>query len=459
MKVTAPYILPIIIGILSVVPYIITSSYPFFWDTIQFAGKQGLFYYSHNFSLLPDKIDSGHLPFLGIYISQIWKLFGKSLFVSHLAMLPFLMTYAYSTFKISRFVSPTLWMIIWALFLFEPCYFAQSTLVSPDLILMAGFSTMIFGMLTESKYPVFVGSMLLVLASTRGTGLVLALGIYWLFINKNSTFKRLLLLSPAAILFCSYQFIHYKSKGWIGYHSNMDWAISFEKVSFLDWLKNLGIIAWRLLDTGRLILIIALILTLNKVRKLYKNELWVMSISMLFLISLVLIALTSPYKYLTGHRYYMPIYFLIILVFSLGLPVFAEVSKQKILTCCVLAGFIIGHFFTYPRGIAMGWDSTLAYLPYQNLRLEVKDYIVKKEIPFEAIGSKFPNISGFRATDLEYENSGFSDIDTSIQSYILYSNVMNDFPDVLYDKLKSGWIEERAWKKGHIEMILFKKPH
>src|SRR4051794_38753575 len=65
----------------------------FFWDTIQLGSKQAHWFYDHNFKFffLPEIIDSGHPPSFGIYLAICWKLFGKSLPVSHLAMLPFLL--------------------------------------------------------------------------------------------------------------------------------------------------------------------------------------------------------------------------------------------------------------------------------------------------------------------------------------------------------------------------------
>ena len=68
-----------------------TVNYPFFWDTIQLASKQAHFFYESDFHtiILPNEIDSGHIPSLGIYLALIWKITNKSLLVSHLAMLPF----------------------------------------------------------------------------------------------------------------------------------------------------------------------------------------------------------------------------------------------------------------------------------------------------------------------------------------------------------------------------------
>ena len=45
----------------------LVSDHIFFWDTVQLGAKHGLHFYDTNFSeiLLPDVIDSGHVPVFG----------------------------------------------------------------------------------------------------------------------------------------------------------------------------------------------------------------------------------------------------------------------------------------------------------------------------------------------------------------------------------------------------------
>lgn len=48
-----------------------TVKYPFFWDTVQLASKHAHFFYETDFHsiILPNEIDSGHIPTLGIYLA------------------------------------------------------------------------------------------------------------------------------------------------------------------------------------------------------------------------------------------------------------------------------------------------------------------------------------------------------------------------------------------------------
>ena len=64
----------------------------FFWDTVQLSSKQAHFYYTNGYKdlLLPNSIDSGHPPIMGMALAFLWKIFSKSLIVSHLFIFPFL---------------------------------------------------------------------------------------------------------------------------------------------------------------------------------------------------------------------------------------------------------------------------------------------------------------------------------------------------------------------------------
>ena len=64
----------------------------FFWDSIAQVSIPANWYYDHNFRyfFVPDEYATGHPTFVGMYIALLWKVFGRSLVVSHLAMLPFI---------------------------------------------------------------------------------------------------------------------------------------------------------------------------------------------------------------------------------------------------------------------------------------------------------------------------------------------------------------------------------
>jgi hypothetical protein len=115
----------------------------FFWDTMQLASQHAHFFYENdNFStfLLPDDMDSGHPPTFGFYLALMWKLFGKSLIVSHLAMLPFLLGSIWQAWELGEKTVGEGWTL-WFLLLLVVCpvVAGQAVLVSPDTVLLFFF--------------------------------------------------------------------------------------------------------------------------------------------------------------------------------------------------------------------------------------------------------------------------------------------------------------------------------
>lgn len=102
------------------------------------------------------------------------------------------------------------------------------------------------------------------LISMRGWMVCFALYFWWIFyffenglrpkspvLWINIFFRNLPPFLPAgglALLFLGY---HYYVTGWVGYHPNSPWAGSFQQVDFSGFIKNIGLLIWRLLDYGR----------------------------------------------------------------------------------------------------------------------------------------------------------------------------------------------------------------
>ena len=115
----------------------------FFWDTMQLASQHAHFFYeNNNFStfLLPDEMDSGHPPTFGFYLALMWQLFGKTLTVSHLSMLPFLLGSVWQAWKLGEKIVGEGWTL-WFLLLLVVCpvIAGQAVLASPDIVLLFFF--------------------------------------------------------------------------------------------------------------------------------------------------------------------------------------------------------------------------------------------------------------------------------------------------------------------------------
>lgn len=445
---------------------------PFFWDTIQLGSKHAHWFYEQGFRslLLPENIDSGHPPFFGLYLAAAWTLFGKSLAVSHWAMLPFVWGIILLLFPIGRYFSKTWGWLFPLVALANPVLLTQMLLISPDAVLVCGFLLGLYGILHQRLAAKIIGGLLLAAISTRGMMVVMVLFLvdgYQRFSphlprQAKAYFRWLLPYLPAGFLAAGFLLYHYLQTGWIGYHAGSEWAPSFERAGFRQILKNTVLLGWRLADFGLVFVWLTLGLAaswrvIGKKRRLDRDS-W-RTAAVLFALSTALLSLTFLlYSHLHQHRYLLPAMLALQLlafttVVSSGLQRAWKVGLLTLMTF----GPISGHFWVYPDHIAQGWDSTLAHLPYYRLKARMIDYLDEQGIPLQQVGTAFPEIGPQYYKDLSGRESGFAPKDLGKQRYILYSNVMNDFTDGERARLRQNWQVEQQYTANRITMILYTK--
>lgn len=452
---------------------------PFFWDTVQLASKHGHFFYETNFSslILPESIDSGHPPMFGMYIALVWKLFGKTLCVSHLAMLPFLFGIVYFLQAIcSKFFDGKWapWIVL--LCLVDPVLAGQLVLVSPDLVLISCFLMALWAIWSANNSAVIFAVIGLGLISTRGMMLGVALFVFSIFVSKQKItihlfFKNLLPFLPGGFLAASYLTYHWVQTGWVGYHVDSSWAPSFERVDFQGFVRNLAVMVWRLQDFGRvfvwggLALVGAFYFKKSgwKLPKMNRHEIkW-----QFFMLTILTFFALGPtqlfYKGLLAHRYFLPFFLSLNLTFAYllcteGFKLMKNRwSKVALPIFCLLLAE--GNFWVYPQKIAMGWDSTLAHLPWYRLSHQTEAYLKTANISYEEVGSAFPNIGSRELYELNGVEAGFVEKNFETNCYIFYSNIMNDFSDTEIEVLSQQWKVIFSKKIGGVCTILYKNPN
>lgn len=413
----------------------------FFGDMVQFASRHPHFFLENSFNTiyLPNNLDSGHPPLFGIYIAFTWLLFGKSLMVSHFAMIPFLLVIAYQVLKLlSRWFSGINLVFASLLMLIEPTLLAQSMLVSPDVVLMALFITSINLYLDKKYYLLAFILIPLGLISLRGMMVLFAAFISVVFSNWNSSNfinqlkLTILYFTPAVAIAFTWLYLHYQHTGWIGFHSDSPWASSFQRVSSFQMAKNTFLFTWRMLDFGRITVIIFAFVIFWKGQNIYKSN---RSLVIAILVSIVVFAMNTLFADgLVGHRYYLPIYFLVLLfVLKNSSTIFSNYQFSTFLI--IFCSFLIGSVLVYPKKVAMGWDATPAHLPYYNLRSNAITFLNEKNIPLASVASGFPNLDSREILELNGDSSKFISYADSNSKYILYSNIFN-FPDELIDQIE-----------------------
>ena len=430
----------------------------FFWDTVQFAGKHGDWYYENGLlsGLLPPHLDSGHPPLFGIYIAGLWKLFGHNLTVAHFSMLPFLFVNLWFATKLGRLVlGERCWLLVIGLLLC-PFYLGQSLLVSPDIILVTGFLVSMYGLLAKRRLAFIIGSLILAIISVRGMTILFLLGIYQLITTAKSwtdipqsIVSTLPQYIPAILLFLAYQVWHYFHTEWIGFHDDSPWSPSFQTVSSLkDFLYNCGLYVWRLIDFGMLFIYIAIVYLWFRTRSKKDNSLTILMV--LLIIGLGLI--TVPFTGLINHRYYLPIQIVTILWF---LQLSLSISLPRVMIVLLLMA--AGNCLIYPDRVAQGWDSTAAHFPYYTLEKQMHNFILNQsEIELSDVGTAFPLRVSRHYLDPSADEQGYHKYDMSTDKYILYSNVMNDFQDEHLDKLEE-WRVEKSLQSFGVKMVLYSR--
>jgi hypothetical protein len=256
---------------------------------------------------------------------------------------------------------------------------------------------------------------------------------------------------------------------WFGYHASQTgwwlanpdnaWAANQQWPGLSGMLRNAGLIAWRLLDFGRLVLWVPGLLWMLA---LWRSKEPIQSqerrLLLIFMVPLVVLSLAFlPFANPIAHRYYL-------VVLVLALPWFAfrihllDPTRSRFYGIAILAMLAFGHRWIYPDKVAQGWDASLAHLPYFSLMSQAWSEIpdpgaVYTEFPlYKPMQSVRPGSQQKRASFQKAEGDWLS------HDYVLYSNIINDIPDHTYEQITSTWPLQREWERGKVFIRLYRRP-
>lgn len=436
------------------------------------ASKHGQYFFETNFAsvILPETIDSGHIPAFGMYVAMMWKVFGKTLAVSHFAMLPFVVGIGYFILKIGGFLvgqknAPWLLLLCFA----DPVLASQSILVSPDITLVFFFLMGLYSVWCSQNNGLLIIAVIgLGLTSMRG--MMVAVGLFlfsFLFIvekkNAQSFIKSIWPFVPGGLIAAAYLFYHWQQTGWVGYHSDSTWAPSFERVGVSGFIKNLAVFGWRMLDFGRVFVCLGLLLFLSTIFKNIKEQKIKQLLALIVIVFLATIPTQLFYTGLLSHRYILPLFIsfhllLFHLLFNNNNFKTIFNSSKKWIYGIVIIGLITGNLWVYPKKISQGWDSTLAHVHWYGLLNDTQQFLKKNKINMEEVGTVFPNIGQRNLYELNGVEKGFKEKDLINDCYVFYSNIMNDFSDDEIDELENNWQSIFNNNKMGVCTIIYKNP-
>lgn len=435
------------------------SDDPFFWDAIQLGSKHAHFFYERRLSwaLLPAKIDSGHLPAWGYYLASVWTAFGKSLQVSHMAVWPFAFGILYGSYALGQEAGGHnfgYWLI--PLVLLDPVTAGQLAGMGPDTALLCFFMLGVWGVRRQRPLLTALAVLGLCAISMRGMVAAAALGA-WQLMQGGFRMKPLHAAPylPGALLTSAFLLWHYHEAGWIGHHPDSPWQPAFERVGASGFARNALILGWRWADLGRWaewVVLLVLGYTYRKHHLTFPQPWFLLLVATAFLLA----PSALIYANLGAHRYFLPMFMALHLavLWLIAQAPWKSTSKATLLTLLTVS-LAFGNLWVYPDGVAMTWDSTLVHRSYHDLRADAIQYLDKHSIPFEQVGSAFPNLNTGAHLLLNEDQRCFSPFDPENQHYLLASNVFNDIEKTTLDGLGADWTCIRHREQGGIWMRLY----
>lgn len=455
---------------------------PFFWDSILLGSEVGQHFLQNGLSawILPQQLDSGHPPAFGWYLALWWTALGPTLPVAHLAMLPALFLVWGGFYRLLGILLPEAaqqrahWIAA-GLLLLEPTFLAQAIHVGPDLVLLGLYLFALVCLL--QRRPVVLSLLLLAmgLVSLRGLLGIAALGATAVALaqqaeksgEKNTRSGQLWrhltwLLLPFGLALTGllgWFAFHASQTGWWLTNPDSAWSANQKWAGMEGVLRNAGLIAWRLLDFGRLVLWVPGLLwiwALWRAKEPVQDQ--ERRLLLVFIIPLLVLSLAFlPFANPVAHRYYL-------VVLVLALPWFAyrihllDPTRSRFYGIAILAMLAFGHRWIYPDKVAQGWDASLAQLPYFSLMSQAWSEIPNPELVYTEFPLYKPMQSvrpGSKQTRTSFKKA---EGDWLQHDYVLYSNIINDIPDHTYDQITSTWPLQRQWERGKVFIRLYRRP-
>lgn len=430
---------------------------PFFWDTILTSSIAQWFYDNGiQNGIAPLTWDAGHPTLFQLYLTSLWKIFGKTLPVSHLAMFPFLLwlCVAFIAVMDAMKITDRGKMLGMSLLLLHPYILTQSTLISYDILQIAFFLTTFYGILYHKRCWIVLGIILLSSCSVRGqilsAFLLMAYSIYH-FREFGKISTTIIFSALPVILWNVY---HFNQTGWMLSTPSSSWENHRSFADFTQMAKNIFGIVRCFVDYGIIALTLTFFGSLSHFKSLQEEAVikkYIFTFLIVFMGTMVVMtAVNNP----IGHRYFMILHVGMILWLAL---IWEKLQWKKIVLPLIFISFISGHFWIYPDKISNGWDVTLQYVNYEKNRSQLYSFIQEDKIAPQQIASAFPLFCSLAQTDLKQGERmiDISEIDIQMAEYIAYSPVCNDIKDIDKDELQNSFQILKVFGKGMTRVELY----
>lgn len=438
---------------------------PFFWDVTYFSHQASDFYLKgYTFTPLSPDIDTGGFPLYSTWMFCCWKLFGRTLLVSHLALLPFLLGIVYEYLRLAgKYLSRQILPFALLLLCAEPAFLTQSLLMAYDLLGIYFFLAALNALLEKRMLIFSVMIVFLGFTNMRGIFAVGAIGIiHGLLIYRQGRLRAgvLLYYTPFIVAVTAWAIFHHRHTGWYFFSPVREHAEE-HLLRFGEMIRQFVFLIWKLVDSGRIFLWVVLGAGMfSFFKKGFRSREFRYLLAFLFIPLGVLMGLMVPIANPSSARYLMIVNICLCLAVCFILQQMRVRSRRWVMVL-LLGGLVSGNFWIYPERFSNGWDTSLKVMPYFKLKREMIEFLKIQNIPPEEVGTQFPLIDNQNLTDLNGQDYQFTNaLDGPLNRfhYYLHSNVCNTDLLPQIEQIKPTWKVLKQMKEGQVYMTLYENP-
>lgn len=404
-----------------------------FWDNITFISRAGNWLYENGLCAwfsLPDSIDSGHPLLPAMWCVMIWKIFGKSLLITHLSLVIFIFITLYFLWRVVEFLFSDLRLRIIAFVIAaaDATLLSQLILIGPEVFLLAFFMMALYSILYKKELLLSISLALLGIVSLRGMMLCLGLFFTDLILHKDQwNIKHFIPYLIGALPACIFLALRLIFKGWIISNPLHPWGSAFEFDSVGDFFSNFGwnilVLGFRYVDLGRIFIWILLLIMIGKNYKQLSQPRNRQLIILAFVPTSIVLILSLIICNPIGHRYFT-ISFIFVSLLAISLLENKKIYKFGWMT--ILICLLAGNFIVYPENISQNWDASLAHLPYWKVRTKTLAQMEEQGIDITKTATFFPALESLDNIDFNGDKRAFLSFDEeNLPTYVLYSSVNN----------------------------------
>lgn len=440
---------------------LVSLNIPFFWDGTFFS-EIAVHYFNNNFTnIISTEIpDTGGFPMYSIYLAAVWKMFGKSLAVSHLAILPFLIAIVIEYFKLAkRFLHPSSLVYAFLLLIAEPVLSTQAMLMGYDILMVCFFMIALNALFAEKKWTFSIALAFLCMSSMRGIMLGCSLFAIDMFRYKEA---RTIFLKyiPAVITLTLWTLFHKEKTGWLFFSPMREYTDEAWTSPFMT-IKKIFFIGWKLVDQGRIILWgFVLFYGIAFFRKNKSAEFKSLA-TLIFIPLLILTIWMSPLSNPIGPKYFLAIFLLLNIFVCYLLQSISNKSFRNLAAVLFAICLVSGNFWIYPERYGNAWDSSLKVIPYFELKDRMDEFIQQNKISHEEIGTQFPLIADKRFSHLNDSSFNYTNVwsgPISEYPYFLQTNIINTDIPFQVEEVKNNWLLMKKFESGQVYISLYKNP-